>query len=116
MYMGESVCRTKQRTRSPRPILRPPNASCSIHTFRDKPQQMAQYSEKDDLIEAFYHFDRDNDGYLTIDELRHIVTNVGNPMAPQDIEAFLAEADNGNGLIDYRGFVERIFAATSELQ
>jgi calmodulin len=39
----------------------------------------------DDLTEAFYNFDRDKDGYLTIDELRHIITNIGDPMPAQDV-------------------------------
>lgn len=39
----------------------------------------------DDLKEAFYNFDRDKDGYLSIDELRHIVTNLGEPMPSQEV-------------------------------
>jgi Ca2+-binding EF-hand superfamily protein len=44
----------------------------------------------DDLKEAFYNFDYDRDGYLTIDELRHIVTNIGDPMPPNDVTTLLA--------------------------
>jgi Ca2+-binding EF-hand superfamily protein len=36
-------------------------------------------------MEAFYHFDHDQDGYLTVDELRHILTNLGNPMPANEV-------------------------------
>ncbi len=35
------------------------------------------------LQEAFFHFDEDKDFYLSLDELRHIVTSDGEPM--QDV-------------------------------
>jgi Ca2+-binding EF-hand superfamily protein len=39
----------------------------------------------DDLKEAFYNFDYDRDGFLTVDELRHILTSVGDPMPAQEV-------------------------------
>jgi len=54
-------------------------------------------------MEAFFNFDQDKDGYLTIDELRHIVTNVGEAMPAQEIEEFLAEADpTGSGSVNFQ--------------
>jgi calmodulin len=72
-----------------------------------------QYTEKDDLMEAFYHFDQDQDGYLTIDELRHILTNLGNPMNQNDIEDFLREANDGSGRVNYANIVEMIYSSVS---
>jgi len=57
------------------------------------------------LNEAFFNFDEDKDGFLTLDELRVIVTSSGEAMP--DVEEFLQEAqqfDNGSGMIDYKGF------------
>jgi len=55
----------------------------------------------DDLKECFYNFDHDKDGYLTVDELRHLLTNVGDPMNGQEVEEILREADpQGTGMIN----------------
>ncbi|PRP76399.1 calmodulin [Planoprotostelium fungivorum] len=70
----------------------------------------ATMDDKNDLMEAFYHFDTDQDGFLTVDELRHILTNIGNPMNAAEIDEFCREADNGQGLIDYKGIVDLIFS------
>ena len=42
----------------------------------------------DDLKECFYNFDYDKDGYLTIEEFRHIITNVGDPLPANDVRIF----------------------------
>lgn len=45
------------------------------------------------LQEAFYNFDDEKQGYLSIDDLRYIVTSDGNPLTGADLEEFLQEAD-----------------------
>ncbi len=50
-------------------------------------------TELEKLQEAFYNFDDEKQGYLSIDDLRYIVTSDGNPLTGTDLEEFLAEAD-----------------------
>ncbi|KAL6061137.1 MyoB light chain [Balamuthia mandrillaris] len=62
-------------------------------------------NEVERLQEAFYNFDEDQDGLLSITDLRFIVENNGELMP--DVEEFLAEAmqfDVGGGMIDYKAF------------
>jgi Ca2+-binding EF-hand superfamily protein len=44
------------------------------------------------LKEAFYNFDTDHDGFLTIEELRHICTNISDPLPADEMEQFIQEA------------------------
>ena len=49
-------------------------------------------------------FDKDCKGYLTVDELRHIMTNLGEKLADEEVDEMLSIVDaDGNGLIDYEG-------------
>lgn len=49
--------------------------------------------------------------YLSIDDLRYIVTTDGNPLSGQDLEEFLAEADIfKNGVVDYKAFAEMLLS------
>ena len=46
--------------------------------------------------------DEEKQGYLSVDDVRYIVTSDGNPLSGQDLEEFLKEIDiHGNGVIDY---------------
>eukprot|EP00010_Vexillifera_abyssalis_P002890 CAMPEP_0201551870 /NCGR_PEP_ID=MMETSP0173_2-20130828/11672_1 /ASSEMBLY_ACC=CAM_ASM_000268 /TAXON_ID=218659 /ORGANISM="Vexillifera sp., Strain DIVA3 564/2" /LENGTH=76 /DNA_ID=CAMNT_0047962221 /DNA_START=47 /DNA_END=277 /DNA_ORIENTATION=+ len=66
------------------------------------------------LQEAFYHFDTDQDFYIHIDELRRIITTDGEPMSAQDVEEFLAEATtfaDGQGMVDYKSLAELMLSA-----
>ena len=49
-------------------------------------------------------FDKDGKGYLTCDELRHIMTNLGERLEDEEVDEMLSIVDaDGNGLIDYEG-------------
>ena len=70
-------------------------------------QSKSNKSELEKLQEAFYNFDEEKTGYLSIDDLRYIVTTDGNPLSGADLEDFLAEADiYKNGVVDYKAFSE----------
>ena len=49
-------------------------------------------------------FDKDEDGYITVDELRHIMQSLGEKMTEQELDEMVAEADQDrDGLINYVG-------------
>ncbi|KAH3732838.1 calmodulin [Pelomyxa schiedti] len=58
-----------------------------------------------DLVEAFYNFDRDQDGFLTADELRDVLLDQGLHMSATEVEEVIQVADiNKDGYIDYKAF------------
>jgi len=59
----------------------------------------------DSLMEAFKIFDKDDDGYLTVAELRRIMTQLGERMPTRELEEMVREADHDNdGLINCQEF------------
>eukprot|EP00026_Physarum_polycephalum_P016300 Phypoly_transcript_17177.p2 GENE.Phypoly_transcript_17177~~Phypoly_transcript_17177.p2 ORF type:complete len:129 (+),score=20.42 Phypoly_transcript_17177:390-776(+) len=59
-----------------------------------------------DVIEAFQAFDKDGKGMISISELRHILTNIGDKLDEQMVEEMLQRAVGaGDGNIQYESFV-----------
>ena len=51
-------------------------------------------------------FDKDNDGFLGVSDLRKIMTTMGQRMKKSDVEEMVTEADAiSDGLINIRGDV-----------
>ena len=49
-------------------------------------------------------FDKDDDGYVTVDELRHIMQSLGEKMTEKELDEMVGEADHDrDGLINYDG-------------
>ena len=60
--------------------------------------------EELDLKECFAVFDKDGNGYITRDELKNAMANLGEKLSEKDIEDMINEADtNKDGCIDYHG-------------
>ena len=52
----------------------------------------------------FRIFDKDDDGYITVDELRHIMQSLGEKMTEKELNEMVGEADHDrDGLINYDG-------------
>jgi calmodulin len=57
-----------------------------------------------DLLEAFRVFDKDGNGYVTAEEFKATMTEMGDKMSMQDVENFIKEADaDGDGNLNYQG-------------
>ena len=49
-------------------------------------------------------FDKDEDGFLSVAELRHIMTSMGDKMTNDEVDDMVREADrDGKGKINYDG-------------
>ena len=65
---------------------------------------MAQFQE---LRQAFRLFDKNNDGYIDAKELVHCTTTLGQKLSPEEVKAFLEEADlDGDGKLNYMEFAK----------
>ena len=55
-------------------------------------------------VAAFRVFDKDANGYISSEELRHVMTNLGEKLTDQEVAEMIREADtNGDGMVDYEG-------------
>lgn len=62
-----------------------------------------------DIKEAFKVFDKDASGSISTQELRHVMTNLGEKLNEEEVDELLKEADkDNNGMIDYNWFVEQM--------
>eukprot|EP01104_Vermistella_antarctica_P004276 TRINITY_DN1475_c1_g1_i1.p1 TRINITY_DN1475_c1_g1~~TRINITY_DN1475_c1_g1_i1.p1 ORF type:complete len:164 (+),score=28.14 TRINITY_DN1475_c1_g1_i1:45-494(+) len=60
-----------------------------------------------DIVEAFQVFDKDGKGHITCTELRHIMSNLGEKLSDEEVNAMVAEAfPDDDGQMDYGQFVQ----------
>lgn len=60
--------------------------------------------EKERMKAAFRYIDKDNDGFLTLRELKTILCHNNSGISDEEIEQFFKEIDtDGDGKIDYEG-------------
>ena len=67
--------------------------------------------KKDEMRDKFRLFDEDDDGFITREEMRQIIVDIGEKLPEEEIEAMITDADqNGDGKIDYDEFLQIMFA------
>ncbi|KAF8655572.1 hypothetical protein HU200_061119 [Digitaria exilis] len=60
----------------------------------------------EELREAFKVFDKDQNGYISAAELRHVMINLGEKLTDEEVEQMIREADlDGDGQVNYDEFV-----------
>jgi calmodulin len=74
-------------------------------------RKMKDTDTEEELLEAFKVFDRDGNGFITSHELRHVMTNLGQSLTPEEIEEMVKEADvDGDGQINFDEFVKMMMS------
>ena len=49
-------------------------------------------------------FDKDDDGFITVEDLRRIMTKIGEGINKNEVKDMIREADSDNdGLVNYKG-------------
>nr|AAV73912.1 calmodulin-like protein [Pinctada fucata] len=72
-------------------------------------KKMKDTDSEEEIREAFRVFDRDDKGFITASELKHIMTTLGEKMDDEEAEEMVAAADiDGDGEINYEEFVKMI--------
>ncbi|ELT93937.1 hypothetical protein CAPTEDRAFT_147994 [Capitella teleta] len=62
---------------------------------------------EEEMKEAFRVFDKDGNGFISTAELRHVMVNLGERLADDEVEEMIREADMaGDGQINYEEFVK----------
>jgi len=68
-------------------------------------------NKKDDnhLMEAFRKFDPDVTGYITCEDMRHVLTTIGDVLDAEEVEEFLTDADPlCQGTINYEAMTRTL--------
>ncbi|KAJ7329337.1 hypothetical protein JRQ81_015511 [Phrynocephalus forsythii] len=61
---------------------------------------------EEEIREAFRVFDKDGNGYISVAELRHVMTNLGEKLSDEEVDEMIKEADmDGDGRVNYEEFV-----------
>lgn len=67
---------------------------------------------EEELREAFGVFDRNQDGLISREELRHVMVSLGEKMSEEEVDGMIFEADlDGDGFVDFREFVRMMMLA-----
>eukprot|EP00299_Pterocystis_sp_00344_P004456 c1546_g1_i1.p1 GENE.c1546_g1_i1~~c1546_g1_i1.p1 ORF type:complete len:157 (-),score=35.52 c1546_g1_i1:28-498(-) len=60
-----------------------------------------------EVIEAFRIFDKEGNGYVSMNELRHVITSLGEKLTNEEVDEMMREAKvNSQGMLSYVDFVE----------
>ncbi len=74
----------------------------------------AKYKETDavdEVIAAFRTFDKDGNGTIPANELKHIMITLGERLTDEEVDEMIKEADfNGDGFIKYEEFVKSMLS------
>ncbi|WMV56542.1 hypothetical protein MTR67_049927 [Solanum verrucosum] len=73
--------------------------------------KMKDTNSEEELKEAFRVFDKDQNGFISAAELRHVMTNLGEKLTDEEVDEMIHEADvDGDGQINYDEFVKVMMA------
>ena len=66
---------------------------------------------EEEVINAFKLFDKEGNGLININELKHIMLTVGNNITEEELNDLLKEADTDNdGYINYEEFIRSLLS------
>lgn len=67
-------------------------------------KKMKETDSEEEIREAFRVFDKDGNGFISADELRHVMTSLGEKLTDEEVDEMIREADiDGDGQINYEG-------------
>jgi calmodulin len=74
-------------------------------------RKMKDTDSEAELLEAFKVFDKDGNGFISAEELRHVMTNLGEKLTDEEVNEMIREADqDGDGQVDYSEFVKMMLS------
>ncbi|KAG6506705.1 calmodulin-like [Zingiber officinale] len=74
-------------------------------------RKMKDADSEEELMEAFKVFDKDSNGFISAQELRHVMTSLGEKLTDEEVDEMIREADiDGDGQVNYQEFVQMMLA------
>ncbi|KAK9716451.1 hypothetical protein RND81_06G234500 [Saponaria officinalis] len=62
-----------------------------------------------DLRHAFRVLDKESSGFVSVSDLRHILTNIGEKLEPQEFDEWIQDVDVGSdGRFEYEEFISQL--------
>ncbi|KAI4368380.1 hypothetical protein MLD38_016942 [Melastoma candidum] len=78
-----------------------------VEFFNKMASKMREADTEEELKEAFKVFDTDQNGFISPNELRQVMINLGEKLTDEEVEHMIKEADlDGDGLVNYKEFVQ----------
>ncbi|EFC45205.1 predicted protein [Naegleria gruberi] len=83
------------------------NVNSFCNEMRNRYGKSSESGNVEEYMESFRLFDRDQDGFIPVDELKHIMTTLGERLSDIEVDDLLKEADpQGKGMIHYESFIK----------
>jgi Ca2+-binding EF-hand superfamily protein len=74
-------------------------------------RKMKDTDSEEEIREAFKVFDRDNNGFISAAELRHVMTSIGEKLTDDEVDEMIREADqDGDGRIDCKSLLTHSYS------
>lgn len=63
-----------------------------------------------DFLEGLKVFDKEGNGKIMAAELRHVLLALGERLAADDVDEVMEGSADGEGMVDYKGFINKVLA------
>jgi len=90
------------------PVAKPGTNKIGIDYFMKamEEKQKDPRDSADEILECFQMFDKDGNGFLTVSEFKHILTNLGDKFTEEEWAEVEKDIDDGSGMISYEEFTK----------
>ena len=80
------------------------NERINLQEFLEMMVKKKKNDDTDETKKAFELFDKDGSGYISVEELKQVMTQIGENLTDEELAEMIKEADvNGDGQVDYQG-------------
>ena len=80
------------------------NERINLQEFLEMMVKKKKNDDTDETKKAFEVFDKDGGGYISVEELKQVMTQIGENLTDDELVVMIQEADvNDDGQVDYQG-------------